>query len=141
MNRSLARRTLAPTLAFGISACVSAPEPPAECASAWSAASATGLVDAIAKATVPGPPVWGQYGLEDGSYVLYAGESVEGGSCFGVWNGGEAKAYGVLAAKPKLLTPLYGYHFLWEGNGGPFDPLVVRRRNLPRSARGLLRSE
>jgi hypothetical protein len=55
---------------------------------------------------------------------LYAGEPVEGVHCVGAWQAGEVKDYRGLAVKPRLLTPLYGYHLPWQGNGGPFDGLV-----------------
>lgn len=94
------------------------PEPPVECVSAWSSEAASNLVDVLVAATAPGEPVWAQYGLEHGSYVVYAGESIEGGSCLGIWQGGEIKGYGIFSVKPKLLTPLFGYFHPWQGKDG-----------------------
>ena len=101
-----------------------APGPPAECADVWAEPAAVSLVETLRAATVPGPPVWAGYGLEDGTYVLIAGESADGGTCLGAWRGGEALGYTVSAETPNVPTRLYGYLLPWEGNGGPFDPLV-----------------
>lgn len=110
------------------------PRPPAACAAAWADEAATGLVDALTAATVPGPPVWTGYGLEDGTYVLVAGEGEGGGTCLGAWRGGQALGYAVSDVEPNVLTPLYGYLLPWEGNGGPFDPLVDTYRQPPEVA-------
>lgn len=100
-------------------------EPPAECRAAWASEAASDFVDLLRRATVPTSPVWIDYDGAETPFVLIAGETESGETCVGAWRGGEALAFAAVTESPKLLTPLYGYHFPYPGNGGPFDGLVA----------------
>ncbi len=80
------------------------------CAPLWADSPAVALVEGLEAATGSREPVWGAYGLDDGWYVVVAGESAGGGSCLGAWHGGRAVAYGEVAEPPRLSTPLYGFY-------------------------------
>lgn len=105
--------------------------PPAACGPAWEDPSAVDFVGALEQATQPGPPIWGGYRLEDGYYVVFAGESPGGEACLGLWHGGRPVAFAATAEAPRMLTPLYGYHLVEGGNGGPLDALVPATEQPP----------
>lgn len=102
------------------------PVVPGECADAW--ADAAAFQRGLEEATVSLEPVWGEYRLADGAYVVHAGDTNDGRACLGIIRGGKTTAYWISDTAPTLSTPLYGYHFPWTGNGGPFDGLVESTR-------------
>ncbi len=83
--------------------------PSPECAELWSKPAASGFVEALVAATEAPYPVWPGYELDDGAFVLDAGDTEAGDSCLGVWRGGRALGYARLPVDPSLGTPLYGY--------------------------------
>lgn len=112
-------------------------EPSPECAPLWRTESALAFAKGLALATAPASPVWVDYQAAQGSFVLNAGDNGAGGSCLGLWQGGRVTSYATTVDPPRLLTPLYGYHFPYRGTGGPFDALVAAATQ-PESVRAWL---
>lgn len=101
------------------------------CAAAWEDAAARDLVAALLRATAADRPVWGSYGLGDGTYVLQAGTSTAGDACLGLFADGRALAFTAVPDEPALLTPLYGYYFDAGWKGAADAPIVVQARQPP----------
>lgn len=85
------------------------PTPSEACVQAWSEEAARAFVSLLTDATKAPVPVWQEYDLADGAYVLNAGSSAFGGACLGAWRAGKALGFAELAEAPTLSTPLYGY--------------------------------
>lgn len=122
-----------------LAACAGAPPVPAipstTCAPVWADSATAELVEELVRVTGTGRPVWGDYDLGDGWFVVYAGESAPGGACLGAVKGGRVVAYGELADAPRLPTPLYGF-YLPAGTDGA----VPTRNEQPASVTSWLES-
>lgn len=119
------------------------PVPPPACAAAWEAEDARAFVEILERATRSERPVWGDYSLADGAYVLDAdppeaapdapdaAASASDGACLGLWRAGRAIAFTHVPDEPSLLTPLYGYYFDAEWQGAPDEPYLERAAQPP----------
>lgn len=103
----------------------------ADCGPAWESVDSRELVGTLLRATGVDQPVWGSYGLGDGSYVLHAGTSPDGDACLGLFTDGTALSFAAVPEEPVLLTPLYGYYFDAGWKDGSDAPMLVRAEQPP----------
>lgn len=84
------------------------------CDSLWSKPAAKDFVTLLEKTTSSNHPVWKDYNLGDGAFVLNAGQTNDSTYCLGLWKKGKAISYKCSKDIPKMLTPLYSYYLNYK---------------------------
>ena len=80
------------------------------CDSLWAKPVTKDFVTLLEKTTSSNHPVWKDYNLGDGAFVLNAGQTNDSTYCLGLWKKGKAISYKCSKDVPKMLTPLYSYY-------------------------------
>lgn len=84
------------------------------CDSLWLKPAAKDFTTLLEKTTSSNHPVWKDYNLGDGAFVLSAGHLNDSTYCLGLWKKGKAISYICSKDIPKMLTPLYSYYLNYK---------------------------
>ena len=86
------------------------------CDSLWSKDATVEFVTLLEKTTASDHPVWLDYRLNDGAFVLNAGQVNDTTHCLGLWEKGTAVSFICTEDIPKMLTPLYSYYLNYNNS-------------------------
>ena len=90
-------------------------EPDCGCDTLWEKPDTKEFIELLEKSTSGHHPVWPGYSMEDGSYIIDAGQLKSGEHCFGLWQKGKLRAYACFDQTLRMLTPLYSYFLQYPG--------------------------
>ena len=91
------------------------------CDTLWSNPVTQEFVAILEKTTSSNHPVWKNYNLGYGAFVLNAGQVNDTTHCLGLWKKGKALSFICAGDIPKMLTPLYSYYLNYK-NLKEIDP-------------------
>ncbi|WP_394749961.1 hypothetical protein [Spongiimicrobium salis] len=84
------------------------------CDSIWSRPVTKEFVTFLEKTTTSDHPVWKDYSLGDGTFVLNAGRVNDTSHCLGLWKSGKAISFTCSPDIPRMLTPIYSYYLNYK---------------------------
>ena len=85
-------------------------KPSCDCDSLWKKKDVSDFIELLERSTSQPKFVWPGYHLNDGAYIISAGQTAAGNHCLGLWQKGKVKSYARFHNTLRMLTPLYSYY-------------------------------
>lgn len=107
-------------------------KPSCDCDSLWKKEDVADFIHLLEKATSQPTPVWPGYHLNDGTYIISAGQTRDGNHCLGLWQKGKVISYARFKNTIKMLTILYSYYLDYPEIGTiPDEPFFTTAAKVP----------